>query len=226
MSIMQKIFGVAQAPAQQPAAPTVPTNNMSQGNPIPVTAPQGTVPDPLSKYEKLWEPTPIESDTSTPITAQSIMEAARKVDFSKGLNPEDLMKIQSGGPEAVQALSAILNQTAQQAYGQSAYASQKLIEQAVAQAREQFTAQIPQLVNQQTSRELINKETKAFENPAVAPLVQMIHTNLLQKYPNASSAEIATMAKEMMQGAANVFSPQAPAKADSGPKADNWEGYF
>ncbi len=78
MSIMQKIFGQVQPAPVQPAQPAqpVPTNNLQQAGPTPTVAPEGTTPEPLAKYEKLWEPSPAPvAEAGTPITAQAIMGA-------------------------------------------------------------------------------------------------------------------------------------------------------
>lgn len=238
MSIMEKIFGARanQAPATQPNA----SNNPAQNPPIqsqatPQTAPNGVIPkqeeapSPLQKFEKVWEPTPVDPNAAkpgAPVDPQKIMEAAGKVDFTKVLSQEDLAKVQAGGADAIVALSNLLQKTAQTVYGQATYATTQIVEQAVAKAQEDFAAKVPGLVQSKSSKDLLLQSNKELTNPAVAPIVDMIQNQLVQKFPNASPTEIAEMAKEMMKGAAAVFNPApAPDPAKAAPKGEDWSTY-
>ena len=155
------------------------------------------------------------------------MEAAGKVNFAQILDKEALAKVQAGGDEAVQALAGLLNQTAQAVYGQSAIAANKIVEQAVSQAEQKFASKVPGLVTQQAAQAKLLAANKALANPAVAPIVNMIQTQLAAHYPNATSDELATMAQDLMKGAADVFNPAAPAQAET-KKADpdDWSDYL
>jgi hypothetical protein len=253
MSFFETIFGNRAQPAQ-PAAPAQPnpSNNPAQ-NPAPippassaVTAPNGAIPpdgaksgdqSPPDKFSKLWDPA--EPDQSkqgdqTPgnaLTPEKMLEAAGKVDFRKALNPELITKLQSGGAEAVEATLALMNQTAQQVYGQSVVVSQKLVDRAVEQATERFAAQIPGLVKSQAARESLLSDNPAFKDPKVAPIVGAVQQQLQAKFPQASAAEISQMAREFMKEAASVFNsdPKAAAAAATASKvadSDSWDSWF
>ena len=241
MSFIERIFGKptpAAAPAQSaPAASNDPTKNQppAQTAQSSQTAPNGVVPasasgeSPLEKFAALWEPTKTDPNAPAapqPVSAEQIMEAAGKVDFTKVLSQEDLAKIAAGGDDAIAALSSVLNKSMQTAYGHSALAATKLVEQAVSKAEESFAAKLPTLINQQTSRNALLSDNPAFSNPAVAPIVEIIHQQLVNKFPTATPNEIAAMAKEMMSGAAQVFNPsKTPDPAATAKKEDDWSLY-
>lgn len=232
----------AQAPAQAPA-PQSPSNNPAQ-NPAPaapassaVTAPNGAVPadgnkagdqSPGDKFSTLWEPPntedPKPGEQPPGITPEKMLEAAGKVDFTKNLSPEIIQKLQAGGAEAVQASLEIQNTVARQVYGQSLVVTQKLIERAVEQAQERFAAQIPNLVKSQSAQEALAAANPAFKNPAVAPVVEAVKSQLQLKFPKATSQEIANMAQEYFREAAGVFAgkPPTPQSQSASGQAEDW----
>lgn len=246
MSAMEKIFGMfGRTASPAPATPAV--GNSMQGQPTqqtaqtPQTAPNGVVPQgsaaapapasPLEQFKDVWQPTKTEEGSQpTPLTAdpKKIMEAAAKVDFTKILSQEALAKVQAGGEEAVQAMASLLNQTAQAVYGQSTVAASKIVEQALQQAEQKFADRVPSLVNQKAAQAKLLTANKALANPAVAPIVDMIQNQLAAKYPNATSDELADMAKEMMQGAASVFAPSSKQETPEKDKKleDDWSDFL
>jgi len=233
MSFIQKIFGAAPAPA--PAAP----NQMAKAGDIPTqqtaqTSANGVIPaeSPLDKFSKVWEPTPVDPNAaaqqSNAVTPEQLMEAAGKVDFAKVLDPAAMQAIIAGGEGAVGAFTSSMQKIAQTVYGHSAFATTKIVEQAVSQAEDRFAAKLPGLINSQSSKNELLQQNVAFNNPAVAPIVQMIHAQIAAKYPNATSNEITAMAKEMMQGAAQVFNPAAApsAKEQKANAGEDWSKYL
>jgi hypothetical protein len=221
-SIFQKIFGPA------PAAAPAPTNNVNT-NPPPQqqtqqsqqTAPNGVVPadtNPMEKFKDIWEAPKVDPNApanqqSEPVTAEKMMEAAGKVDFAKVITPEQLAAIGQGGDGAVQAFGQALNKVAQTVYGQSAYATTRIVEQAVSQAEQKFAAQLPSLINNQSSKQTLLAENKQFQDPAVKPVFDLVHTQMTTKFPNATTVEVNEMVKEMLKGMADVFNPEATKQA-------------
>lgn len=246
MSAMEKIFGMFRQQANQPPAPAPGvSNNLQTPGPAPApgtpaTAPNGAVPNgaanppappsPMEQFKDLWQPVEKKEGevTSIALDPAKTMEAAAKVDFTKILSKEALAKVQAGGDDAVQAMAALLNQTAQAVYGQSTIAASRLVEQAISQAEQKFADKVPTLVNTKAAQAKLLASNKALANPAVAPIVSMIQQQLAEKYPNATSDELAEMAGEMMKGAANVFAPApSPASPDKGKKADDdWSDFL
>lgn len=220
MSIFSTIFGSSN-PAPAPAAPEA-TGAGQPGNIPPqptqttatsdATAPNGTVPagtpdaDPLAQFSDLWQPNanPTAPEPLINVDPKSLAEAARKTDFTKMLQPEQLQAIAQGGEGAVSAFAQALNQVAQGVYAQSAFATTKIVEQAVNKAREQFQADIPAHVKKLNVSESLRNENPAFSHPAASPILGAIEAQLTQKHPNASSGEIASMAKQYLEQFANV----------------------
>ncbi len=224
-----------------------PTNNL-QTNPQPAgthqsngTAPNGVVPadgnqpgievSPLDKYKAIWETPTVDPSKQTQepqgVTPEKMMEAAAKVDFTKVVDRETVAKIAAGGDGAVEALLAVINKTSQTVYGQSSVVAQKLVDRAVEQATEAFTAKLPGLVRQQSLKESLLQDNPAFKDPAVAPIVEALQQQFAQKYPNASAADLKQMAQEYFAGAAQVMSPQKPTKSSTAASKDDvdWDSW-
>lgn len=254
MSVMEKVFGAFKPTSQvQPGSPVQPnqpqvTNNPAQNAPTgqtantPGTAPNGVVPAgaadapavPLEKYKDLWTPpTPATGNeggngNDGQIDPQKLMEAAARVDFTKVVDAESMAKIAAGGEEAAQTLVALLNKTAQQVYGQSTVVTSKIVEQAVAQARDQFIAQIPDVIRKQGARAAVFDKNPAFSNPAVAPLIEAQVAQLALKYPKATPSELEGMAQEYLKDMANLINPQkndASSNKRTVNAEDDWSAY-
>lgn len=243
MSVFDKIFGpkVQNVPMPQPDV----TNNLAT-NPPPTssqssaqTAPNGTVPtgsqnppepkSPEDKFETLWETPATDPNASNSgandnfLTPEKMLEAAGKVDFKRVLDQDSLRKIAAGGEEAVAAMAELLNKTAQTVYGQSTVIAQKLIEQHVAKAREEFTSQLPGLVKKQNMADSLMTENPAFKKPSVAPVVTAIQNQLATKYPNATASELNAMAKDYLKAAAEDFNPTPKKELTAAERGVDWD---
>jgi hypothetical protein len=190
-----------------------------------------TPPSPLVEFKDLWQPTPIDpkaqKDVPQGISPEKLMEAASKVDFSKVLDQESLAKIAAGGQEAVIALSTLLNKTAQQVYGQSMVVTSRIVDQAVQEATARFAASVPSLIKNQSVNDSLFTKNPAFNNPAVAPVVQAIQSQLAEKYPKATSAELTDMAQKVLAGAAEIFAPQKVLDTKPNDRAEeDWSAYL
>jgi hypothetical protein len=241
INAIQKIFG--SAPAPQPPVPQQVSNNPSN-NPAPpaphasgTTDPNGTVPpkekeSPEDKFSKLWEPTPTDpnaqKEDSDAVTPQQMLEAASKVDFTKHITKDDMTKIAAGGEEAVQTLIQVMNKANQGTYAQSMLVTNKLIEKYFEKAKNDFASQVPNLVKRQSVNDSLLKENPGFNDPAVAPIVSMIQSQLAEKFPKASADELQQMAMDYFSGAAKKLSP--PKKSASSDtkddKGEDWESWI
>lgn len=246
-----RIFGAKQAPVVQPAAPALaPTNDPRRNNPAatataqtPGTDANGVVPpggadsppgaaSPLDKFNDLWQP--VATDPNAPqgpqsVDPQKLMEAASKVDFSRSLNQETLAKVAAGGEEAIKALMESFNTFGQQVYGQSAVTTAKIVEQAVAEARNQFIAEIPDAIKRQGARTKMFDDNPAFKHPAIAPMIEAQVQQLSTKFPKASPAELTAMAKDHLQAMAALISPpkaDASANGKTGKEDVDWDSYM
>lgn len=229
MSILDKLFGsgatsTAPAPAT-PSAPATPGNlsaNPTQATPenpnVPVTPTEPA--SPMDQFKELWQPAQSDPEANQPlidVDPKQLMEAARKTDFTKHVSPELLKSVAAGGEEGVTAMMQMMNQVVQGAYAQSAFASSKLVEQAVAKAREQFNADIPAHVKKLQVSDTLRTENPVFNHPAASPILGAVESQLTMKFPQASATEITNMAKQYLDSFANAIT--APAQAEAAAKA-------
>jgi len=228
MSIFDKLFGATTAPTPATPAAAAPGNlnpaatQPNSSNPtVPATPTTPNTTDPVSptaspmdKFNELWQPTAIDSEANKPlinIDPKALAEAARKTDFAKLIQPELMARVQAGGDDGSAAMMQMLNQVAQGVYAQSAFATSKMVEQAVAKARDQFNSDIPAHVKKLQVADTLRQENPVFNHPAASPILGAVESQLTVKYPNASASEITTMAKQYLEGFANAV--QAPAIA-------------
>lgn len=237
MSIFDKLFGTQPAaPAPAASQPTPPGNIPPFPNQVTAqsdgTAPNGVIPagtpeasntSPLDQFNSLWQPNenPAEPQPLINVDPKSLAEAASKTDFTKMLKPEQMQAIASGGEGAVAAFAQALNQVAQGVYAQSAFATTKIVEQAVAKARDQFNADIPNHVKKLQVSESLRSENPALSHPAASPILGAIESQLTMKHPQASSAEITKMAKQYLETFASAIGQPARDAADARAAADN-----
>lgn len=205
--------------------------------------------DPLAGYKDLWTPntTKDASGKEVPITVTKpimtptmnidpgkIMESARQLDFTKGMNPEMLSKAVKGDAEA---FISVINTATQNAYAQGAMATAGIIQQAMTLQEQNFNSKVmPDILRRHTITTTVGESALA-SNPAAAPLLSTIEQQLTSKYPTASPAEIKKHAETYLSGLAveivknnggtvvgkndnaNTFNPMARQNED-------WERYF
>ena len=254
MSIFEKLFGNAAAPA--PPANVPPSGAANPGQPLPGTAaspgtaPNGVVPSPapapapanapapapaspLDSFKDIWQtpanPNPDENQSLfANVDPQKLMESARKVNFSSTLTPENLQKIQSGGQEAVQALTESLNSVAQTVYAQSALATTKIVEQALLKQQEKFDASLPTMVKKFSANESLLSNNPLLSNPAIQPLVGALQEQLVRKNPNASTSEIQQQVVDYFAALGNTFAPKpaTPASQSKVRDSEDWEKFL
>jgi len=235
MSIFDTLFGGAK-PAEAtptPAAATATTaqpGNLSQTatqasptNPIvpAVASTENKTESPMDQFSELWQPNATDTTANQPlinIDPKQLADAARKTDFSKLVSPELMTRVQAGGEDGATAMVQMLNQVGQGIYAQSAFATSKLVEQAVAKAREQFNADIPAHVKKLQVSDTLRQDNPIFNHPATSPILGAVESQLTVKYPNASASEITKMAKQYLEGFATAVN--APAAAAAQAEAD------
>lgn len=239
---LQNIFGgnsapVVGAPAPVSAAPQ-PVGSIPDGggatnpnNPtVPITEPEPAAP--LADFAKLWEVDPNATGPQSVIGAvdpKKLMDAAQKTDFAKSISKDVMAKIQAGGQEGQDALASAFNTVTQTVYANSAMATAKIVEQALARQQENFKAMLPQIIKQHTLSDTLRSENPVFSNPAVQPLISAMEHQLATKYPNATATELTNMAKQYVEGLGVVFAPKAeqtPAQRSAESKDVDWGKLF
>lgn len=233
--LMDKLFGTGARTTQQqqpPGPAGMPAGSGMAPNGTTTVAPNGVTPtvppqnpdqqqqqqenkSPLSEFEKLWEPATgpdgkplqVTSDPLYQVDAQKVMQEAQKVDFRKVATPEQLQKVAAGGQDGVAAMMEIMQSVASSVYGSAALAATKIAEQGITKALSQAEQRLPSVIRQQQFGETLTQKNPALKDPAVVPMIELVSRQLSQKYPNASSQELAEMAERYMQAAADAFNP-------------------
>ena len=206
----------------------IPANTSNTGNVTPGTAPNGVVPPtdpnnpnpvidqsttPFADFKDLWKNDPVDPNAPAPgvfgnVDPKKFMEAAGKIDFSKVVTAEQLAAINSGGEAATKAFAQAMNSIAQSVYAQSAFATTKIVEQALNKSKESFLAELPQHIKKQTVTDSLRSENPIFSNPAVQPIISALEAQMTVKYPNATAPEITKMAKQYVEALGTSFSPK------------------
>lgn len=194
------------------------TNNLIPGKST--VKPDGTGPgafpkvgeddaSPLAEFDKLWEP--LDPKTASPKSSmvpkitmdpKKIMESARTQDFTKGIAPEVLERLSKGNdPDAI--LIAI-NQASQAAYAQGTSASTGILQKALEMQAKVFEDKImPEILRKHNIGNALRADNSLFDNPAVAPMLNLVEAQFATKYPNASPVEITQKAKLYLEGFAS-----------------------
>jgi hypothetical protein len=243
MSIMDKIFGkapVTPAPGTQVLPGNIPAGNPNPAHPANPTAPAATVAatepagpvSPLDAFKGLWETDPnAKAPVPTPgmfdnVTPEKLQEAARKNDFSKVATPELLAAINAGGEGATAAMVQMMQGMAQKGFGDSAFATTKIVEQALAAQQEKFMAQLPALMKNQNVSENLRNANPIFNHPAAAPMLEVMKAQVIQKHPNATAAEIQAMAQDYLVNFASAATPVTQTAASKAAAAEmDWSSF-
>jgi len=238
MGIMDTLFGSSKAaePAggtQQTAPAATTTATQTQGTDPATQQQAATTPNsPLDQFSAAWQ----NDDTKKAaeqvgifgdVNPKDIADAASKVNFLSQVSKEDIQAVQAGGEDATKALAAILQKVTQAGYAQSALASTKLIDQAAAQLEQKLLGKMPEQVRRSMVDTTLQEQEAAFSHPAVAPVVDLVKNQLLQKYPTATAAEISKMATSYFTEALVPALTKQPAPSASQTAEDfDWAGFL
>lgn len=250
MFSIAQIFGKTQPTNNPPAPqPVANTNNPAQNQPVvapspatPGTAANGVIPNntnngnvpnpeatpasPLDQYGKVWEPAPVDPNKPQPTptlpSPEDYMKAAGQIDFTKVIDQETMAKINAGGEGAMQAMIAAMGKMQQQTFGQSLAASQKIVERALKEKETQLATAIPNTVKAANVREQLFEKNPALRHAAVAPVVEVIRSQLQEKYPQASEAQLLEHAQSMILAAGQAFAPPPAPEVKTVPKGEDW----
>jgi hypothetical protein len=230
------------APATTPAATsaaTVPTTGVTT-DPTTVTTNIPPTADaavstgeasPLDNFSKLWETDPNDKGTeNTPFSLgadpKKIAELAGKTDFRKVVNQDILTRINAGGADAMTALQEAMNNMSQAVYAQSAIASTKIVEQAIAKAQERFEASIPDQVRRHTASDNLRTEHPVFKHPATQPLLDALQQQLAIKNPGATAAELSKQAKDYMTKFADAMKGKETSTTQTTSNEEDWSDFL
>ena len=155
------------------------------------------------------------------------------VDFTKGIAPELFSSVAAGGDQALAALPQIINAAVRQAVLTSAQSTAQLVKGTVTNA----DSNIASLVQAEIKRMgLLNtgQQNPVYSNPMYAPIVEMVQKQVLQKFPNASSEDLAKSVDNYFKKMGTDLNPSAPGAGQFNITAHNnatdtdtdWTKYF
>ena len=176
---------------------------------------------PVDDFATLWNPTVDKDGNPIPEQVNSLgsninfnldVGALDKhfstIDFTKGLDPNLFSAVASGGDNAIAALPQIINHAVRQAVLTSAQSTTKLVQGTVGNADKNITdivqAEIKKLGLQDTIR-----SNPIYSDPAYAPVVDMVQTRVLQKYPNATQADLSKAVDTYFLKLSSAFNPSS-----------------
>jgi hypothetical protein len=250
MSIFTDFFNKGASQPVTPGAPmgaaqnpTIPTPGQgtnaavdpaaTQGNPAAIPAAATGPASPLDSYKGMWDTKAADpaamAGVSLNLDATKIGEAAKNLDFTKSINPEQLAAATKGDPTA---LAAIISQAGQAGFTQSIAVTGKIVEAALAKQAEQFQAAIPGMLRQQTLQTQAPANS-VLTDPAVQPLVATVTSQMAAKYPQATPSEIGkhvndfftSFATSMVQGSGRTVQ-EAPTGRSAPPKEVDWSQWI
>jgi len=230
---------VPQANANQQQQPTQNGQQQTPANPSlqqdPVAADPAAAVDPMEKFKDLWAPVvkpegaPADFNPSAifNLDPKSMQEAVGNINFAEGITADQLTAIQAGGDEAVKAFAQVLNQSSAKAMSLSTQAAAKMIEKAMTEASGAMDKKINSGVKLNNVNSQLQELNPALSSPAAAPMVQALTTQLTQKFPMSSAAEISGMVTEYMTNFATIAAGKKEPVVDpaTAGKTD-WEQYM
>lgn len=184
--------------------PLVPNNNNQP--------PQDQNKSPLADFAKLWENEPVKDgehprpDLNDPnsivpnlqIDPKRLSDAAKRIDFSRVIDPELSKKALAGDTAA---FAQVINSVAQASFANMSMVSSRIVENALRQfAPKLLNESLPHSIRKFSIGDSLSASNKIFNDPAVAPMLEMLKSQLQNKYPQASTKEISDMANKFMQG--------------------------
>lgn len=233
-SVMDFFRPGAPAPAAQPA--TVQTSAGQQVTPAaPALTQEPVVVDPMEKFKDLWAPVvkpegaPADFNPSQifNLDPKTMQEAVGNINFAEGITPEQLQAIQAGGADAVTVFAQVLNQSSAKAMSLSTQAAAKMIEKAMTEASGAMDKKINTGVKHNQVNTQLQELNPALNSPAAAPMVQALTTQLTNKFPMSSAAEISGMVTEYMTNFAAIAAGKKEPVVDPVEAAKpDWEAYM
>ena len=118
-----------------------------------------------------------------------------------------------------------MNAVAQQTMTHSIMVNEKLTQQAIAKAVAANEATLPTRLRNQAASDHLKTSNPLFDNPAIKPVVEATHQQLLLKYPTETNAQITERVNSFMLAMSDQFAPKA-AVNDNGVGDTDWEEFM
>lgn len=216
-----------------PANPAATRTGQNQDGKLPngQDGPKGDE-SPLANYNDIFtiENKQTSNEPIVKFDSKVFDDTLKTLDFTKGLPPDLMTKALAGDQTA---FMEALNFAAKSSFGMQTKLVTSLVEKALTKQKEQINSGIPENVRSAAIRNQLTSENPAFKHPAVAPILTAIETQLRNKYPDSSPAEISEHAKTYFSGMAEMVSgkknqeqnPGTNKRTVNGTDDVNWEEF-
>lgn len=175
---------------------------------------------PLDDFKDLWSNPPVDpaNPKKGPPTLntdpQKIAEAAKKLNFSRSVDPALVQKALAGDQ---QAFMNVLNNVAQQTFALAAQAATQVVGRHTDNVREHIMSELPSHLKSFAAQDNLLSENPAFSNPAVQPLVLAVQEQLARKFPEATSDQLRKHAIKYLQQVGAIISAPSSAEGEQTP---------
>lgn len=195
--------------------PLVPNENNTQQQLDPNTGKPLAIDPPMSKFADFFKVTPSNDANKPPsfeLNPETFNAQLAQMDFaSEAFTPELSAEILKGGPEAIKAMTTVMNQVGRNSFAKAAQFTSKATEFGYTQSKKSIATDLPSQLRKQATVSSLYDVHPNLRNPAVQPLVEMTTANLVEKYPNATPGEIQNLLVEYFDGVGGLFSrPEDP----------------
>ncbi len=215
--------------ATPPALAPTPGQGVVPNTDLSVQVSADTPKSPLDAFTDIWNTDKTNQVQSGPmfnVDPAELQKAAAKNDFSKIISQEVLQKIQGGGEGATQAMLSAMNSMSQSVYAQSAFATTKIVEQALERQAAAFEAKLPTLIKSQNVSDNLRSTNPIFNHPAASPILEVLKSQVALKYPNATSQEQMTMANDYLSSFAQAANPTPASSNVAKPGEVDWSAFL
>ena len=194
---------------------------------------------PLDALASLWQTVPELDENGNPVKAEipknltnlltidpaKINEAASKLNFSSVITPEQLQAITAGGEEAQAAFIEALNGVSQQVFSQSLVANAALLQETLNKTDGIIDRKAVESIKRQNISDKITGSNELLAHPAVAPLVEVVKSNLTSKFPDATPQEISEATLEYISNFTQALSENPEDPNTTGETVTDWEAF-
>jgi hypothetical protein len=181
--------------------------------------------NPLDVYAKMFENAAKSSDIQAPefkLDPTVLNDVSSKMDFTKGVNQEDMQKALSGD---AQALLKVIQNSTQQAYKAALEHSTTLTDTFVKTRGEFEKKQVAGNVRTQLTDQALSSAPN-YDHPVIRNELNRVASQMAKANPDASPQEIAKAAQKYINDLASALNPSAQQDPSKTAGEFDWASYL